>query len=117
MTVDEFVKTKVLPDYRDIVAQIRQLMHELAPDAKEEISYGIPTYKVNRIIAVISPTKKDITFSFSHGTEFQDKYKLLKGMGKWSKHLKFKTVEDVNEEVVGYYVRQALDYDTKNDKV
>lgn len=34
MNVDEFVKSKVLPQYRDIVELIRQYMRELAPDAK-----------------------------------------------------------------------------------
>lgn len=34
MTVDEFVKTKVLPEYRDILEMLRSLMREMAPDAK-----------------------------------------------------------------------------------
>jgi len=45
MTVDEFVKTKVLPEYPDIVSKLRELMHEMAPDAKGAISYGIPSTK------------------------------------------------------------------------
>src|SRR3989304_2428380 len=40
MTVDEFVKAKVLPEYRDIVSALRGLMREYAPNAREEISYG-----------------------------------------------------------------------------
>jgi hypothetical protein len=51
MTVDEFVKTKVLPEYRDIVSMLRELMHEMAPDVKEVMSYGIPVYKRKRISA------------------------------------------------------------------
>ena len=63
MTVDEFVKHKVLPKHQDIVAMIRQIMREMAPDAKEVISYGIPAWKGKRLLAVISPTKRDITFA------------------------------------------------------
>jgi hypothetical protein len=33
MTVDEFVKTRVLPEYRDVVAMLRELMREIAPQA------------------------------------------------------------------------------------
>lgn len=113
MTVDEFVRTRVLPEYQEIVAMIRQLMREMAPDAKEAISYGIPTWKGNRIFAVVSPTKKDITFSFSRGAQFQDKYGLLKGVGKSSKHIKIKHIKDVDQDVLRYYVRQALEFDTK----
>jgi uncharacterized protein YdhG (YjbR/CyaY superfamily) len=111
MKVDEFVKSRVLPEYRDIVGLIRQYMHELAPDAQEMISYGIPAYKGNKVFAVISPTKKDITLSFSHGKEFEDKYGLLQGIGKVSKHLKFKRADEVKKEVLEYYIKQALDLD------
>ena len=45
-------------------------MREMAPDIQEEIHYGIPAFKGWRILAVISPTKKDITFAFSRGVEF-----------------------------------------------
>jgi uncharacterized protein YdhG (YjbR/CyaY superfamily) len=68
MTVDEFVERKVLPEFRPIVAAIRTLMRECAPDIHEAISYGMPVYKRKRIFAWISPTKRDITFGFSRGT-------------------------------------------------
>ena len=111
MTVDEFVQTRVPPQYREIVQRIREHMRELVPDAQEIISYGIPAYKRNRIIAVISPTKKDITLAFSKGAHFEDQYALLKGVGKESKHLKFKQLDQVDKEVLAYYVKQAVHMD------
>lgn len=111
MTVDEFVETRVLPEYRVIVAMLRELMRDMAPDAKEVISYGIPAFKRNQIIAVISPTKKDITLAFSRGAEFEDSYGLLQGVGKVSKHVKIKSLATVNKEALEYYVRQALELD------
>ena len=111
MTVDDFVRTKVLPEFQPIVAVIRELMKECAPDAKEVISYGIPAYKAKRILAVISPTKKDITFAFSRGAEFEDKYGLLRGVGKVSKHVKIKKLAEVNKDALRYYIQQALEFD------
>jgi hypothetical protein len=58
MTVDEFGETRVSPEYRSIVTMLRGLMREMAPDATEAISYGIPVYTRKHGIAVISPTKK-----------------------------------------------------------
>lgn len=112
-TVDEFVNNKVLPEFRQIVEIIRQHMRELAPRVQEMISYGIPAYRGKRILAVISPTKKDITLSFSRGAQFEDKYNLLRGVGKSSKHIKFKSAGDVKNEVLEYYIKQALDLDLK----
>ena len=113
MTVDDFVKTKVLPEYQDIVVMLRQLMRTMAKNATEEISYGIPVYKGKRFLAVISPTKKDITFAFSRGAEFEDKYGLLQGVGKVSKHVKIQSLDDVNVTALKYYIKQALKLDAK----
>ena len=115
-TVDEFVKTKVLPEYRDIVMALRTLMKEYAPNAKEEISYGIPAYKGRRILAVISPTKKGITFAFSRGAEFEDKYGLLEGVGKVSKNVRISHLKDVNKPALRYYIRLALKVDAEKGR-
>jgi uncharacterized protein YdhG (YjbR/CyaY superfamily) len=113
MDVDEFVASKVLPEFREVVELIRDYMREMAPEAQESISYGIPAYKRKRIFAVISPTKKDITLSFSRGVQFEDRYGLLKGAGKSSRHVKFKRVGEVQREVLAYYLQQALAWDDK----
>ncbi len=108
MTPDEFVKTKVLPEYLDIVTALRALMKRYAPQAEEVITYGILGFRMKRIIAVLNPTKKGITFAFSRGTEFEDTYGLLEGVGKVSKNLRFKNKNEINPEAFHYYVRQAV---------
>lgn len=113
MTVDEFVEARVLPEHQAIVAMIRQLMREMAPNVDEVISYGIPAYRGKRILAVISQTKRDITFAFSRGAQFEDAYGLLRGVGKVSKHVKIKSLDTVNVDALRYYVKQALDLDVE----
>jgi uncharacterized protein YdhG (YjbR/CyaY superfamily) len=111
MTVDEFVERRVLSEYRDIVAELRKLMCEYAPNAKELISYGIPMFRQKRTLAVISPTKKGITFAFSRGADFEDKYGLLEGEGKVSKNVRMKDLKEVNRAALRYYIKQALEFD------
>lgn len=111
MSVDDFVKARVLPEYREIVAELRKLMRELAPEATESISYGIPAYRRKRALAVISPTKQGITFAFSRGAEFDDRYGLLEGVGKVSKNVRMKSFKDVNKTALRYYIRQAIALD------
>jgi uncharacterized protein YdhG (YjbR/CyaY superfamily) len=113
MTVDEFVRTKVLPEYRPIVQELRKLMRDAAPDAREIMSYGIPAFRRNRIIALISPTKKGITFAFSHGAEFEDKYGLLEGVGKVSKNVRMRDLKTIHRAALRYYIRQALAFDDR----
>lgn len=112
MTVDDYVNSKVLPEHRDTVAMLRALVRECAPQAEELISYRMPVYKANNtIFAWIIGTKKDITFSFRAGTSIEDKFNLLRGVGKQARHIKLKTAESVDREVLRYYIRQALEID------
>jgi hypothetical protein len=110
-TVDDFVKQKVLPEYRPVVALIRRIVREAAPQAQEYIAYGIPVWKIHKIFAVISPNKKGITLSFTHGREFEDKYNLLRGVGKVSRVVRMADIRDVNKAALRYYIRQALKFD------
>jgi len=110
-TVDDFVRQKVALEFAPVVALLRQVMGEVAPGAVETISYGMPVWKGNRIFAFISPTKKDVTLGFSRGTRFEDRYGLLGGRGRVSRHLKFRTVEAIKKTVLRYYIRQALQLD------
>jgi len=42
MSVEEFIATRVLPEFKPVVEKIREVIKECAPDAQEIISYGIP---------------------------------------------------------------------------
>jgi len=109
--VDAFVENRILPEHHGVVAMLRKLMRECAPTAEECISYGIPVWRGKNILALISPTKQDITFAFTHGAKFDDKYGLLKGAGKVSKHVKIKDLRSANKEALRYYIKQALELD------
>ena len=111
VTVDEFVTTRVLPEYQPIVQALRKLLRKYAPNATEIMSYGIPNYRMKRGIAVISPAKTHITLAFSRGADFEDKYDLLEGVGKVSKNVRFRALKDINEEALRYYINQALEFD------
>ena len=114
MTVDEFVEAKVAPQFRPVVAAIRGLMKECAPDAEEVISYGMPVYKGKTLFAWINPPKKDVTLSFTRGDKLEDKYNLLRGDAKGgARHVKMKNLEDVNKPALKYYIKQAVSLDKR----
>lgn len=111
--VDAFVRQRVQPEHRPVVTRLRKLMREHAPAARELIAYGIPMWKANGWVAFLSPTKRDITFGFAYGGEFTDRYGLLRGAGKKSRHVKIPSVEDINEVALRSYLRQAMERDAK----
>src|SRR4030081_2173298 len=111
MTVDEFVERTVLPEFRPVVADLRKLMREYAPKAKEEMSYGLPMYIQRLTLAWISPSKTGVTLSFMRGVGFEDKYGLLRGTAKHARFVRMKNMGDVNKPALRYYVKQALKLD------
>jgi hypothetical protein len=112
-TVDAFVEERVLPELRDVVAMLREMMRECAPHATERMSYGLPMWIGTSTLAWISPTKRDITFGFTYGREFEDRYGLLRGAGKHARHVKIRKLTDANQEALRYYIQQALERDSR----
>jgi uncharacterized protein YdhG (YjbR/CyaY superfamily) len=111
MTVDEFVERNVQPEFRPVVAAIRSLMKQHAPEAREAISYGIPMYGLKKPLAWITPGKTGVSLGFREGASFEDKYGLLRGAGKHAKNVKIKDLGEVNKPALRYYIKQALKLD------
>ena len=112
--VDEFLDAKVIEQYHSIVVNFRKLISKEFPQIREEMRggtekyYGVPVYRHKKIIITISPTKKGITFSFTDGKKFKDKYSLLEGLGNKSLNYRISKAEDFNNEIMRYYINQAL---------
>ena len=86
-------------------------MRELAPGAREAISYGMPTYWQNKPVAWINASKSGITVGFRQGAYFEDKYGLLRGVAKRARKVGLQSVDDVNTPVLRYYIKQAVRLD------
>jgi hypothetical protein len=111
--VDAFVRRRVTPELRPVVTLLRKLMRENAPDATEEIKYGIPMWSGTYAFAFLNPTKREVTFGFSHGVHLVDRFGLLEGRGKWARHVKLRTVADANVPALRSYIKQAATLDAK----
>lgn len=71
-TVDDYIAQKIPSEFHEVVAMVRGLMADGAPDATEKISYGMLMWAVRWPLSWINPTKKDITFGFRAGAYFED---------------------------------------------
>jgi hypothetical protein len=111
ITVDEFVSARVLPELQPVAAFIRSLVRECAPEAVEGFSYDMPVFRMRHIFAYFIPNKENITFSFTYGVRFKDKFNLLRGRGKHARYVKIRDLKKVNIEALKDYIRQAVDSD------
>jgi hypothetical protein len=113
MTVDEFIRSRVLPELQPVAIFIRRLVKECAPEAVEDFSYDMPVFRMRRIFAYFIPNKENITFSFTYGVRFEDKYNLLRGRGKHARYVKIRDLKKVNIEALKDYIQQAVEIDGK----
>jgi uncharacterized protein YdhG (YjbR/CyaY superfamily) len=59
--VDEYIGCFEEP-IQILLNQMRDIVREAAPDAKEEISYGMPAYRQKSVLVYFSAAKKHIGF-------------------------------------------------------
>lgn len=117
LTVEEFIESKVLPEYRPLVAAFRKLIADDFPELTEEMRggtekyYGVPAYRLKRIVVLISPTQKGVTFAFSEGGAFEDKYNLLEGVGNRTLNIRLGSIDEFDPEQMRYYIRQGVERD------
>lgn len=60
-TIDEFI-SNYPENVQEILQKIRQTIHEVAPEAKEKISYGIPTFTLKGNLVHFSAYEHHIGF-------------------------------------------------------
>jgi hypothetical protein len=109
-TLDEFLEG-YSPPVREMALKARELVLSIAPELIEQIDvpgkllgYGWDTtYKGT--VCVIMPLKDSLNFGFARGTSLPDPNKLLEGTGKRARHIKFRTVEGIDQPAM----RKLLD--------
>lgn len=91
------------PDIQELAKATRELIFTLMPRAVEVVwtsqkiaGYGTGKKKKTEHFSWIIPTKKHVTLGFNYGAEIPDPKALLEGSGKLYRHLKVKSMEDLN---------------------
>jgi len=105
--VEEY--TASLDDWRgEVVSEVRDLILECDPDAKESIKWSRPVYEDSGPLAYLMAFKNHVNLGFSRGAELEDKAGVLEGTGKQMRHVKLTGPEDVRPDVLRDLLRQAV---------
>ncbi|HUS67529.1 MAG TPA: DUF1801 domain-containing protein [Kofleriaceae bacterium] len=94
---------------KDAASRLREIIRAAAPDATESIKWGQPVYEDNGPVCYFKANSEHITFGFWRGTELDDLEWRLEGEGERMKHLSLRSADEVTEESLGGFVRQAVD--------
>ncbi|WP_310832511.1 iron chaperone [Paenibacillus pedocola] len=79
-SIDDYI-AKAAPEVQDLLERVRQVIHEAAPEAKEKISYQMPTFELHGNLVHFAAFKKHIGFyPAPQGIEaFHDELSIYKG--------------------------------------
>jgi len=106
-TVDEYIAD--LDGWKgEVVALVRKIILNAAPEAEESIKWAQPVYELNGPFSYMKAFKNSVNFGFWRGVDINDHAGLLQGSGEKMRHLKLTGMEDINEEVFTDFVKQAV---------
>jgi hypothetical protein len=107
-SIDEFMAG--LDDWKsEIVANLRELVAESAPEAEEAFMWSQPVFESDGPFSYIKVFKDHINFGFWRGADLNDPEGLLKGSGKKMRHVPLKGMQDIRSERFKAFVREAIE--------
>jgi len=110
-TIDTFLNDLDLraPEQVAILERVRGIYKQLHPTISEKVIYGGIGFFLNeQHIGGVYPYKEYASVVFSRGNELKDHDSLLKGNGKFRRHLKLYDLDDIEAKNVNFFVKQNL---------
>jgi len=93
----------------DILNSMREIVFNSYPKTDERIMYGGIMFSLdNEDFGGLFVRKNHISFEFSKGFLMKDPNQFLEGSGKFRRHLKIRSKDDIRNKDVSSFVQQAV---------
>jgi hypothetical protein len=87
------------PALQELVEELRGFVKAVVPGIKVTVnSWGVPTFEKNDPFCLYMVGKNHVTFGFHCGASLEDPEGLLEGTGKNLRHVKLRTLEDLQKK-------------------
>ncbi len=102
------------PELRKVVRGLKNLVRATVPGIRETVNaWGIPTFEAEDPFCFYMVGKNHVTFGFHYGTSLEDPQGLLEGTGKNIRHVKLRSLEDLEQKGVKQLVQTAARFKGK----
>lgn len=92
-----------------ILNEVREIVLDTHSKTEEKIMYGGVLFFIDtEMFSGVFAYKNHITIEFSQGFLMKDPDELLEGNGKYRRHLKLKSKEDIRNKQVAAFVEKAI---------
>ncbi|HHG85931.1 MAG TPA: DUF1801 domain-containing protein [Bacteroidetes bacterium] len=94
---------------QELGTQLHEIVLEIYPEAKHGIKWAQPVYETKEgPFCFMKGAKKHLTFGFWRGIELDDPQGKLEGSGEKMRHLKIKSLQELDTALITGYLRQAV---------
>ena len=107
--VQKFLEEIMMSNHEqfEILQKLREIVFTFYPDVNERIMYGGIMFSLKKDFGGIFAYKNHVSFEFSHGAVMVNKDNILEGKGKHRRHIKIKTLSDIDNKKVDFFVNQV----------
>lgn len=105
---------RLKPDLKAIADELHRQILSAEPGLRAEMKWGMPCYSKNSMVCALMRGKSYIGLFFHRGKLLPDPKKLLAGIGKTVRSLRFSSIKDVSPAVVKKFVKGAVAIDQQS---
>ncbi len=95
------------PDLHAIVQAVRSLAHDATPQCAERVMYGGILFAAPEQYCGVFAYSAHVSVEFGKGAELDDPHGVLEGNGKFRRHIKLSTPDDIASKHLKHYIAQA----------
>ena len=90
-----------------ILQELRKIVFKNYKKTGERMMYSGIMFSLEEDFGGIFVRKNHVSFELVNGFTINDPNKLLEGTGKFRRHLKIKSLSDIDDKKVDFFVKQA----------
>lgn len=107
--VDQYIN-EFPENIQAITRTLRKLILNTSLNLVEEYKWSMPNYSYKGLVCYLQASKNHVNLGFHNGNELEklDVHHLLQGSGKTMRHIRIKSMEDINEEVITEFIEAAM---------
>lgn len=98
----------VNPERYDLVQEVRKTIYETVPNASERVMYGGFMFAAPQPFCGVFAYAEHVSIEFGRGCDLQDEWSVLEGKGKLRRHIKIRTVDEIQAKHLAAYIAQAF---------
>ena len=95
------------PGMYPIAERARQLLHNMLPQASERVIYGGFMFATEVDVCGVFVYTEHVSVEFGRGAELADPHGALEGKGKFRRHIKLRSADDIESKHLSEYVALA----------